>query len=321
VLQKAAKNTPDHLSLALAGKDGEATFDSFYDFQLFKLLPVLDKVDPGKAAALRRDHANIAALNKKYPNGISSLNPGTANLSTMMTSGDNPAPATLPDAGQRRSVDAIVDSSAKDVDSAIAAAQGLNNTTDFEYAAMTPRCRVLERIAEQAVNQKNFTAANSALKALLAAAQDLSPLAQGHYFVRAAALSAEMNDPQTAKQDLNRSMKAADALYQKDAFGDPPNGAIKARWPSTAVWKGTLIVASRIDTAYALQESASLPDPEIEAVEKIAIAGVMLGEEPGMTRLQVSHDGNVMVEMEFDIPWWHGMRGTAGGEMSAATRP
>lgn len=306
VLQNAAKNNPDHLSLAVGGKDGQATFDSIYDFQLFKLLPVLDKVDPGKAVALRRDHANIAALNKKYPNGVSSLNPGTANLSMMMSSGDNPTPSAVPDASQRRSADAIVDSAAKDVDSAIAAAQGLSNTADFDFAIMTPRCRVLERIAEQAVNQKNFTGANSALKALLAAAQDLNPLAQGHYFIRAAALSAEMNDPQTAKQDLSRGMKAADALYQKDAFADPPNDAIKANWPSTAVWKGALIVAARIDPAYALQEAASLPDPEIEAVEKVAIAGVMLEEEPGMTSLQVSHNGNVMVEMEFDIPWWHG---------------
>ena len=59
-----------------------------YDFELFELLPVLDKVDSAKAEALRRDHANLAALNNKYPNGVSSLNPDSAGTNMMLSMGD-----------------------------------------------------------------------------------------------------------------------------------------------------------------------------------------------------------------------------------------
>ena len=58
-----------HMTLTVGGKKGQATFNNLYDFELFQLLPVLDKLDPAKAEALRRDDANVAALTKKYPDG------------------------------------------------------------------------------------------------------------------------------------------------------------------------------------------------------------------------------------------------------------
>ena len=177
---------------------------------------------------------------------------------------------------------------------------------------MTLRCGALEKIAAMEVGRKNFPAAVTATKALVTAAQDLPALARAHYLVRAAAFSAQANDPQGAKQYLSKAMKAAEDLYQTDAFADPANEAPKALWPSTGAWKGTLIVAQHVDSGYAMQEATSLPDPEIEAVANVAIASVMLGQEPGMTTLAVWQKGEPVMEMFFDIPWW-----SAGGSSPA----
>ncbi len=314
VLDKAAKQQASdqeqqkRASITVGGKNGQASFSSVYDFELFEMLPVLDKVDPAKAEALRRDHATVATLNNKYPNGASSLSPDSAGMNMMVgvSGAQDPAPAG-PDPAflqQRQMADTIADSAAKDVDAAIASAQTLSNTTRSDYDVMTLRCRALEKIAAMEVGRKNFPAVITATKALANAAQDLPALARAHYLVRAAAFSAQANDPQGARQYLSKAMKAADDLYQTDAFADPANEAPKSLWPSTAAWKGTFIVAEHIDPGFAIQEAASLPDPEIEAAANVAIASAMLKQEPGMTMLAVWQKGEPVLEMFFDIPWW-----------------
>jgi hypothetical protein len=304
---KAEQSQQEHLSITIGGKKGQASFSSMYDFELFELLPVLDKLDQAKAEALRRDHANVAALSKKYPDGKSSLSPNGQDVGMMFSTSegaDAPPPPNPDLTQQRQTADAIVESAAKNVDAAIANAQTLSNTAQSDYNVMTQRCRVLEKIAENAMHAKNYSGANAALKALVAATQDLPALAQAHYLVRAAAISAQMNDPGAAKQYLSKAMKATGEQYHKDAFGDPPNDAPKAIWPSTAAWKGALVVAEHVDSGVAAEGAASLPDPEIEAVVNVARAGVMLDQEPGLMEMAVWHNGEPMLEMMFDIPWW-----------------
>jgi hypothetical protein len=73
-------------------------------------------------------------------------------------------------------------------------------------------------------------------------------------------------------------------------------------------------VAQRIDAGYAAQESASLPDPEIEAVADVARAGVMLEQEPTMTLIAVWQKGEHTLNIGFDIPWWStGSSAKSGG--------
>jgi hypothetical protein len=321
--QASHPDPDDHISVTLGGKNGQATFSSMYDYELFELLPVLDKLDPAKAAALRRDHATVAALNTKYPDGRSSLSPDSHGMNTMFSSGGGanaggPDPAVLQ---QRQMADAVAESAAKDVDAAIASAQTLSNDTRSDYGVMTLRCGTLEKIAAMEVGRRNFPAAITATKALANAAQDLPPLARARYLVRAAAFSAQANDAQGARQYVSKAMKAADDLYQTDAFADPANEAPKSLWPSTAAWKGTAIVAEHLDPGFALQEAAALPDPEIEAVANVAIASAMLNQEPGMTMLAVWQKGEPVVEMFFDIPWWSAGSSSpskGGGEIEKA---
>jgi hypothetical protein len=323
VLAKAAKQDESwkdqRMSLTVGGKNGQASFDSIYDFELFELLPVLDKLDQAKADALRRDHANIAALTKKYPNGPSSLIPGSSSLSVMMSVSDRgSAPLPDPMTQQMHTAQAIEQLAERDPASAIASAQNLDNTTEWEYAAMTMRCRVLEKIAREAVRRKDYATAHTAMQALIGATQDLPALTQAHYLARAAALSAEMGETQAANQYISKGMKAAEGVYQQDAFADPPNDACKALWPSAAAWKALSIISARLDPGHALEVSASLPDPEIEAVANVGIAGVLLDQEAGPAMMSVSHNGKQLMKMTFDIPWSSIPRGGSGQEKVAA---
>jgi hypothetical protein len=310
VLDKVAKweqEKQEHMAITTAGKGGSAQFSSLYDLELFELLPVLDKLDSAKADALRREHATVAALNKKYPNGKSSLSPDGQGFGITFASSDSGAPPAGRDSEllqQRQTALNIAASSDKDVDGAIASAQALSNTAREEWDGVTPRCATLEKIARSALGRKDYTGALTAAKALAAAAQDLSPMGRAHYLMVAAAVSAEAHDPQTAKQYLARSMKAAHELYQADAFGDPPNQAPKCIWPSTAAWEGTLVIAQRVDPGYAAQEAGSLPDPEIEAVANVARAAVLLDQEPTMIWIARWGKDGPTFEMTFDVPWW-----------------
>lgn len=324
VLNKARKQEESQqdqqVSLTIGGKNGQANFSNMYDYELFQLLPVLDKLDPAKAEALRRDDANVAALTRKYPNGTSSLNPGTSGMSMMMNVGGKDGPPPAPDPGmmqQMQTAETIMASAEKDPASAIASAQNLDNSAKFEYAFSTSRTRVLDKIATESVRKKDYVTAHTAIQALVSAIQDLPPLIQAHYMARIAALYAEMGDPQTAQQYVSKGMKAADGAYQKDAFADPPNDASKALWPSTAAWKGLLIVSARIDAGHAVRESASLPDPEIEAVANVAIASVLLDQEPGMEPLSISHNGQEQMKMMFDVPWWSVPKGGGSDKTQA----
>ncbi len=319
VLNKTAKWERDQqqqISIIAGGRSGHAQFNSLYDFELFELLPVLDKVDPARGDALRREHATVAALNKTYPNGKSSLTPDDKDYGITFATSDSsdPPPPSDPDPEFQPRLEAItiIQSAAKDLDGAIASTQSLPNNVRSPYDVNTLRCRALEKIAMAALGRKDYAGAVRAAKALFNAAQDLVPLARAHYFVGAAAIDAEAHDDATAKQYLGRAMKAADELYQGDAYGDTPNEAPKCLWPSTAAWKGTLIVAQRIDAGYAAQESASLPDPEIEAVAGVARAAVVLDQEPTMAMIAVWQKGEHTLNMEFDVPWWNVPKSASG---------
>ena len=303
VLDTTAKSDVNDMPISISGKNGQASFDTLYSYRLFQLLPVLQKLDPAKAESLLREHSNIAALMKQYPKGVASVSPDDEGLNQRYGDQNNTA-AMAQQQQQERMADAIVHSSASDLKGALASAQNLSNSPPDDYELTTPRCEALERIADEALGRKNSSAALQAASALVAGTEDLKPLLRAHYLVTAAAISAQAGDPQSARQYLSTGMKIAGELYRKDAFDDPPNSASKTAWPSTAVWKSMLVVAARIQPDLALQQAASLPDPEIEAMEQVAIAGVLLQEQPRFNMYEVAHNGKSEMMGMFDIPWW-----------------
>ena len=311
-----AKSKGDKFQGTLSGDRGTLTFDSLYAAELFRLLPVLRNVDPAKAKALLREHPDVAAQLQRFPNGITSLGrrpdgaetPGHVEDNVVRTvsekGGTQMQAANLQMAEQARLANAVVEGSAKDYKAALASAQSLpNQNVGGEADISTPRCAALLGIAEYLRGKQDFNAAREALRDLVSATRDLPPLIRGNYLVHAAALSAQIDDAGTARQQLDLGMKAAAELYHDDAFGDFPNREAKNRWPSSAEWKAMCVAATRIDADYGIAQAAAIPDPEIEAVVKLAVAAAIMGHRPGDVEISMRR-GNGYYETFIEIPWW-----------------
>ncbi len=65
--------TPAGPFSASRGEGTRIAFNSNYDFQLFAVIPALQRFDPARAAELLSEHTEVAAEIKRYPKGLVSL--------------------------------------------------------------------------------------------------------------------------------------------------------------------------------------------------------------------------------------------------------
>ena len=88
LLSRAAKSDEKTgpVTVQFGGNGGDLNLSAVYDYMLFRFLPMLQELDPGKAKALLRDHDNVAALIKKYPDGMTSVAPGGSNYQSYSAS-------------------------------------------------------------------------------------------------------------------------------------------------------------------------------------------------------------------------------------------
>jgi hypothetical protein len=71
-------------------------------------------------------------------------------------------------------------------------------------------------------------------------------------------------------------------------------------WPSTSAWLRFVALATRISPQTALQAINSIPDPEIQALETIALADSLLGAPPAtqMIAIKTKSKNSYMVGMQ-----------------------
>src|SRR5205085_786170 len=67
-----AKKSDGRSTITLGGKEGTAAFNSFYDFQLFALLPTLQMLDEGRAESLLKENQDLKAKLQQFPDGMRS---------------------------------------------------------------------------------------------------------------------------------------------------------------------------------------------------------------------------------------------------------
>jgi len=51
-----------------------------------------------------------------------------------------------------------------------------------------------------------------------------------------------------------------------------PNLAMKAKWPSTALWRRLVMLGARVAPEFGEEPMAEMPDPEIRALQKVSYA-------------------------------------------------
>ena len=96
----------------------------------------------------------------------------------------------------------------------------------------------------------------------------------------ATSLYLDLKDNEAAAATISDGMKVADELYKKDSDPSDPNLALKVQWHSTNVWRQFVGLATRISPEAAMKLIEEVPDPEIHAFLRVALACSLLGQEP-----------------------------------------
>ena len=92
----------------------------------------------------------------------------------------------------------------------------------------------------------------------------------------------QLNDQDAALKTIAEGNAFAQQLYAKDADSSAPNLALKAQWPSTNFWREFVGLAARVSPDEATKVIDDVPDPEIQAFLRVALASSLMGQEPRM---------------------------------------
>jgi hypothetical protein len=290
----------DDTQIAMKASSGPINFDNVYQYRLFELLPVLRELDPSKAEQLSNDPQVQAQLNK-YPNGLQSLDPTVRD--TPLRKGEEPGmqgvSMTSPGASGKvlqdwhsaeiyqRQANEILKQAGDDPRQAIATAA----TLPVQAGHTAPRSETLLRIA-QVGWKKNPSASKEALEQMADSLKKVDPAMYGRVGLRlnlglrvqycwsdGVELANKMKDTDLARSLLQEGMEQAERWKGVDADDNDPNRALKASWPSVALFSALLSSAAHISPQTALELIHKFQDPDLVTLFQIRLANDRLGAD------------------------------------------
>lgn len=276
-LLKQARQSDQKMDITVGAEKGAASFSSTYEYSLFQVMPVLNALDPDRAQQLLQDDRELQATLRQFPNGLQSLAPkGGApdNISMRLpNSGESSAADRYADELQRQTGH-IISQAEKNPKQALASAMSL---TDFRNA----RALALLRLAG-AILKTSPTYAADALDELMKIVPSIQDQTmQAGLLSEAGNDYLKLADTDSAKKVVEQGFDLAQKLYSTDTDAGDPNQAAKAEWPSTSVWHQFVTLAAKVSPQTALQAINTIPDPEIQSLQTIALANSLLGAPPG----------------------------------------
>ena len=291
----------DDTQIAMKASSGPINFDNVYQYRLFELLPVLREVDPSKAERLSNDPQVQAQLNK-YPNGLQSLDPTVRD--TPLRKGEEPGMQGVfmtksPGASGKvlqdwhsaeiyqRQANEILKQAGDDPRQAIATAA----TLPVQAGHTVPRSETLLRIA-QVGWKKNPSASKEALEQMADSLKKVDPAMYGRVGLRVGVglrvqycwsdgveLANNMKDTDLARSLLQEGMEQAERWKGVDGDDNDPKLALKAWWPSVALFSALLNSAAHISPQTALELIHKFQDPDLVTLFQIRLANDRLGAD------------------------------------------
>jgi hypothetical protein len=291
----------DDTQIAMKASSGPINFDNVYQYRLFELLPVLREVDPSKAERLSNDPQVQAQLNK-YPNGLQSLDPTVRD--TPLRKGEEPGMQGVfmtksPGASGKvlqdwhsaeiyqRQANEILKQAGDDPRQAIATAA----TLPVQAGHTVPRSETLLRIA-QVGWKKNPSASKEALEQMADSLKKVDPAMYGRVGLRVGVglrvqycwsdgveLANHMKDTDLSGSLLQEGMEQAERWKGVDGDDNDPNFALKAWWPSVALFSALLNSAAHISPQTALELIHKFQDPDLFTLFQIRLANDRLGAD------------------------------------------
>ncbi len=305
VLKQASAVKDAHLSMS--NEKGAAAFNSYYDYRLFQLLPVLRNIDESEANELLKKNQEMKAMLAKYPEGLGTFAPNMAGppppagaqpekrggtglgMGTSMAVSSGGARLSGADSMmlQQQQANKILNDAEEHPDAAIGQAALLPN--------VDMRANVYQMIA-RAVAKKSPSTARTALDKALSIVDQVQPMQQVGIVRSAAELYLQMGEIEDAKKTVERGFKIADRLLATDTNADDPNQALKAYWPSAEAWRSFTRLAGQISPTWAMAQIDDIQDPEMKVMAQTALAQQWLDvTRGGTTVMSQTKKGNMMM--------------------------
>jgi len=292
ILDRAKRETDAGLARVFnvsSGK-GAVSLGTIYGFRLFQLLPVLQKLDESKAEQLLQENPNLKGLLEQYPEGMRSLDTGLTGTpkgkreehSDFLNISNDPIPHF--DAAAVRLGEEIKDQQKTIFELARHdPKQALKSALALPGSGEIWRAQTLS-IVGQIIGAHDPAIAKTAVKEATNLSVDFDPVFRLDILKDAASLYLDLKDQEGATRPILDGTKLAEDLYAKDTDPSKPNLALKAQWPSTNVWRQFVGLAARISPEAATKLIDEVPDSEIHAFLRVALASSLLGQEPAAIR-------------------------------------
>jgi hypothetical protein len=297
ILSQGKAAAEEQISIVVGGDGGSASFGSRYQYDLFALLPTLQRLDESRAKQLLEENQTLQDKLQQFPQGLSSLDPPPPpgapkdasskrrGLSTMVRTNDRPgagpgisaaaAQAQMNQETQRKALD-IAQEGETDPTQAIAHSMTLPIKLDGPMGGNSPRGNTLEAIAK-ANAKKNPAGADQALSDLRKIIPDLPLRLQAQYLSSAGDIYLLLDEKGNAEKVVSEGLKIADKMLENDINPENPNQALKAWWPSADAYRRFVEVQAKISHPATLNVLKEINDPEIRATESIMVARSLLG--------------------------------------------
>ncbi len=320
---KASDENSHNNNISIGGSGGSVSFTSQYEYELFALMPVLERLDESRANSLLQENQALQAKLQQFPQGTQSINPpappqpaGAAGKDTATTettqakkpqriqtavfSGDGAMAArmkAMQDASNR--TQQIVDEAETDPGQALAHATTLPVLLDG-IMAMSPRGNALTAIAKAAA-KNNPAIAKQALADLRKIVPDMPLDIQARSLQSAITTYITMGDNDAAESAISEGIKVADKLLEKDLNPDDPNTALKAWWPSANAYRSFVEAQTKVGRQQTLALLKEIKDQDIRTIETITYARSMLGLPTRQSRIQEKRKSmNMSMMMDTD---------------------
>lgn len=281
-----------------------SNFNSVYEYQAQKLLPVLREIDESEAKRLADKLKQLnpsldpeagSPLSRDAANGRGSEQPGGDQMAFEMVGMGGPG--VSPNASgkflQMQRAMAVQSLAVSKPQDALAQAGTLEPPA---------RAMALEGIA-RVTAQRDSSVARKALDQLRDTVKNLDAEAQTRHLTSSAEIYLRMEDKASARRAIQNAADAVEKLYQRDADKDSANQALKAYWPSSSAWKRLIRTANRISPDFAVSLVNDISDADIRATQRLALAAELLGAQPDGSVTIISQKGKptqMMVEIGDD---------------------
>ncbi|HEX7286845.1 MAG TPA: hypothetical protein VF532_11730 [Candidatus Angelobacter sp.] len=299
-----------HLELKLTSGSNVVMFGSLYQYRLFQLLPVIRAFDPSRADDLVQQNVQAGSALAKYTSGLASLSnsysgAAASDESFTMTFQVGSGPGRTDSGTSMRTSEIyrhgneILAAFGKDPDAALSNALLLQ---DEPGPTGSPKAEALLRIAQ--LSEKNHPGvAVNALQEMNKLIENFSTLDQCRYLILMGERYLRLKRPDLARSVVAEAMRKVKKLYEVDTNSDDPNLALKSSWPSTAVSRACVSIATQVSSKLADETIQDLPDPDLRVFARIERASGLVRMPSYPALIQERHKENRVYRiLAFPIP-------------------